>query len=161
MSWSDLGNMALVAQAVFFIVSVWFLWLELRENTKLTRARNVQSLVDISIPFHIEIVKDRELNELCLRGSQNFEKLDQVDQNRYLQLMVWWMIFYENIYYQWKNNFLEYESYKPWESYILYFMRTQKLHLHWDKIKENFQGSFVAYMDDMLKSDKLLLESQK
>ena len=108
---TSLGNIAVFVQAVFFILSIYFIWRQLREtrrqiqeNTDLTRAANAQKLVELSSPFNLLLIQNREVAELWLKGGSQYDTLDQIDQERYYELLTWWLILHENVYLQWKKG---------------------------------------------------------
>ena len=63
MSLSDLASMAIIVQGILFVISIGLVWYQLRENTKLVRAANTQKLVELSVPFNLQLAQDRGLAE--------------------------------------------------------------------------------------------------
>jgi hypothetical protein len=99
-----LASVVSIIQTTFFILSVFFIWYQIRESNRLTRAANTQRLVELASPFLIQLSQDRNLAELWINGTKNYETMDEVEQYRYLQLLFWWLILHENIYYQYHNG---------------------------------------------------------
>lgn len=64
MNLGDWASVAATAEAIFVILSVLFIWYELRQNRKLTRVANVQTLVELSSPLHMQLIQDRGMVEL-------------------------------------------------------------------------------------------------
>ena len=56
MSLSDLTSIAIIVQGFFYIVSIFLVWYQLGENTKLVRAANTQKLVELFAPFNLQLV---------------------------------------------------------------------------------------------------------
>jgi hypothetical protein len=146
MSLSDLGNLALVAQAVFLVISVWLIYSEIRENTRMVKASNVQSLVKISFPLTLELIHNPETASLWIRGPREFAVFSKVDQLRYQQLLECWLVLYENIFYQWRNGYLDYHSFKPWERHMTDFLVTHKANIQWARMSEFYEVEFVEYI---------------
>jgi hypothetical protein len=147
---ADCANIALVVAAIAAIASVLLLSRELRENNKLTRAANTQVLVELSSPFYLGIIRDRHMAEICLRGRNDYDGMDDVDRYRYKNLLTWWLIFHENIYYQFRNGLLDRHSYKPWEQDLRSFALQQDLRHHWDTMRELFQDEFSRHVGQLL-----------
>src|SRR5271157_3182821 len=93
-------NISSVLGSLSLVISVLLVLREVRQNNLLTRAANAQTLVEMSSPFYLGVVQDRATAELSLRGAKDFASLDEVDRYRYRTLLMWWLIFYENIFYQ-------------------------------------------------------------
>lgn len=152
---SVLGSLALV-------ISVIFLFRELRETNRLTRAANAQAMVDLSGPFYTSLFQDRQLAELFNHGAHDFPSLDKVDQYRYKQMLIWWLIFHENIFYQRRQGLLDRHTFKPWARDLKLFVQRQNLATHWDELHPLFQDEFGNYvtlvLDEMKKQWPLLPE---
>jgi hypothetical protein len=138
-----LGNLALVA-------GVWLLIRELRENIRLTRASNAQTMVELASPFYLGIAQDRQMAELCARSVENFDGLDPIDRRRYRSMLIWWLIFYENIYYQRRHRFLDRHAFAPWWRDFKKFVAEQNLARHWEELKDLFQAEFAQAVTDLI-----------
>lgn len=85
---SDIASIATIVEAAFVIVSVWFIWRQLREGTQLARAANAQSLVEISSPFNMQLIQDSEMAWLWVHGARELATMDEVKKYRYKSLVV-------------------------------------------------------------------------
>jgi hypothetical protein len=140
---SILGSLSLV-------VSVILLIREVRARNNLERAANSQAMVEISGPFYLAMAQDRQLAELFARGARNFDELDEIDRRRCRSLLIWWLIFFENIFYQRRRKLLDRHSFKPWWRDLKLFVREQNFARHWDEIKEQFQEEFAAGVTELI-----------
>jgi hypothetical protein len=143
-----LGNLALVG-------SVLLLLREVRENIRLTRAGSAQSMVELTTPFYLALAQDRQMAELYARGSMDFDELDAVDQSRYRSLLIWWLIFYENVYYQRRQRYLAHDAFQPWWRDLQRLAIDQHLDRHWDEIRNLFQDEFAQEITQLLDSSVL------
>ena len=138
-----LGSLSLV-------ISVIILVREVRETNRLARASNAQAMVEISGPFYLTMVQDRQLAELFARSAEGYEEMDEIDRRRYRRLLVWWMIFYENIFYQRKQRLLDRHTFKPWWRDLQIFLRDQNVAQHWDSLKDLFQEEFAEHVSELI-----------
>jgi hypothetical protein len=146
-----LTNIASLIQGIFFIISVFFIWYQIREHNRLTRAAMTQSLVELSSPFLIQLSQDRKLAELWLNGTKNYETMDEVEQFRYQQLLFWWLILHENIYYQYYNGLVDEKLYQGWKIELQEFLRAKQIGLFWDKdMKRFFRTEFRQAVEKMI-----------
>ncbi len=140
----------MIVEAIVVLISLVFIWQELRLNNRLARAANNQALVELSSPFNLQLIQDREMAELWAADAQQVDSFDRVDANRYKDLITWWLILHENIYYQWQNGLLDDVSYLPWERDLKGFVRAKNLERRWDGMKWAFQEAFAAHIDVMI-----------
>src|SRR5579872_3332299 len=150
MSLSDLASIAIIAQGMLFILSIGLVWYQLRENTKLVRAANTQKLVELSIPFNLQLAQDRGLAELWLQATKRFDEFDEVDRARYFNLFTWWLMLHENIFHQWRNKLVDEDTYSSWTRDLEYYVRTQQLGNHWTQLNVYFEASFAEHVSAII-----------
>src|SRR5580658_2169104 len=145
MNFQDIANLATVAGAFALVASTWLLFHELRINNKLVRAANTQALVALSSPFTLSVIQDRALASLSLQGAENYQALDTADRYRYQCLLFWWLVYYENVYYQWQQGLLDDISYEPWAIELSLFIQNHRISAHWATLRRQFQEKFACY----------------
>jgi dienelactone hydrolase len=134
MSLEQLANIATIVEAIAVVASLIFIGLQIRQSTKLAKATNVQSLVNLSSPFNLLLAQDRKLTEVWVKGSKQFDKLDEIDKTRYMFLLFHSMTLQEHIYYQRENHLIAESNYESWKRSFEIFIQEHNLWLHWDAI---------------------------
>lgn len=150
MDWQQASNIATVVEAIVVAVSIVFIWKQLRQQTKLTRIANTQALVEISSPFNLELIKDQKMAALWIRGSKDYGTFDEVGQYQYKSLLIWWLIFQENIFYQRREGLLDDKIYASWDYDLRFFVTQQNLSERWGELKNAFQTEFRDYVTDLI-----------
>lgn len=150
MSLNDLASIAIIIQGIFFVVSIILVWYQLRENTKLVRSANTQKLVELSSPLTLQLAQDRSLTELWRKGAQNLEELDDVDRDRYFNLLTWWLVLHENIYHQWSKKLIDQDTYISWHRDLEYFTRRQNFDYYWTRLSTYFEASFAEHVSEII-----------
>ena len=146
MALSDLASLAIIVQGMLFVVSIILVWYQLQANTKLVRAANTQKLVELSVPFNLQLAQDRALMELWWQATQRFDDLDEIDKARYFNLLTWWLTLHENIYHQWRNKLIDQETFHSWTRDLEYYANTQHLHNYWPRLEGYFEESFAQHV---------------
>ena len=80
MSLEDLGNLGEALGGLAVLVTLVYLAIQTRENTKALRAATFQQVVDSFADISGSLSHDRELTEIVLKGRQDLASLDEVDQ---------------------------------------------------------------------------------
>lgn len=150
MTLSDLASLAIIGQGFLFIVSLFLVWYQLRENTKLVRAANTQKLVELSVPFSLQLAQDRALATLWEQAKNGLDELDVIDQGRYFNLLTWWLTLHENIYHQWKRKLIDDETFRSWTRDLEFWIERQHLATHWPRLYDFFEVSFAQHVTGML-----------
>lgn len=154
MNLEQVANIATIFEAIAVIASLIFIGLQIRQNTKLAKATNIQSLVNLSSPFNLLLAQDRKLTEVWLKGAKQFSKMDEIDKTRYMFLLFHTMTLQEHIYYQWENRLIAEANYQSWNRSFETFVKEHNLWLHWDAIKDFYEGSFSAYVENLVSMNK-------
>jgi hypothetical protein len=141
---------ATIVQAVFLPVSLFFVWYQLRQQSRFTRATNAQSLVELSSPFNLQLIQDRKFAQLWVQGASGFEGMDEVDRYRFKSLLVWWLIHHENIFYQHAEKLVDDAVYIPWDEDLKEFVRIMNLKDHWPGLRGVFQAGFADHVDELI-----------
>ena len=146
MTLSDLASLAITIQGFLFIVSIGLVWYQLRENTKLVRTANTQKLVELFTPFNLQLAQDRSLSQLWRQATQHFDELDEIDKDRYFNLLTCWLMLHENIYHQWRKKLIEEDTYDSWTRDLEYFARRQQLGNYWPQMSSYYESSFAEHV---------------
>jgi hypothetical protein len=152
MTLGDLGDIATIASSVLTLVSLIFIWHELRKTTQLTKASNTRSLVELSSPFNLLLAQDRGLAELWLKGAGQFSGLDDVDKRRYKFLLFHSLTLQENIFYQNIKELMDKEAYHSWARSFEEFVREHNLGQHWEEFEHYYQPRFAAHVKQLIES---------
>jgi hypothetical protein len=150
MNWQTSANIALTVQTFVIAVSVVFIWLQLRRQTRLARVANTQALVEISSPFNLELIKDPAIAALWINGARDYETFDEVKQYQYRSLLIWRLIFQENVFYQCQEGLLDKNIYASWDYDLQLFITQQNLKVRWTELKDMFQTEFRNYVTGLV-----------
>lgn len=158
MDWAKAAEIATVFGTIIglisFIVSATLILHQLREQTKLAKATNVQAFVETSSPFNLQLIQDRAMAELWVNGCRSYDTYDDVDRFRYRSLLIWWLILHENVYYQRRNGLLDESYYAAWNNDLKGFVKEQNLEKLWGGMKDSYQKEFVAHVDVIIEQTK-------
>ena len=149
LSIENISDIAQIIQIPILIISALLIWHELKQNIKLTKVSNVQKLSEITMPFMLQFLQDKEFCTL-LYNPDKFDSFDDVDKKRYLNILSVWLTFHENIFYQYNNDLLEGTSYKPWLHDLKKFIKEQDIKKHWGELSPIYQDSFVQHVDKII-----------
>jgi len=161
MSWEKAAHISTVLQLLIVVISAYFIWRQLKEQgrqleqqTKLARVANTQTLVELSSPFNMQLAQDENMAELWVKGPRDSEQYTEVKKYQYKSLLIWWLIFYENIYYQNQNGMLDNYIYSAWATDIEHFVNEHAIEQHWSSLRKKYQPEFVKHIDGIIEAKK-------
>jgi hypothetical protein len=143
MQLANWANIAQIAQAVLVIISFGFIVYQIRASYKLARAANTQSLTAHAASFNSLLIEHANVAKLWYSHGKN---LEEVDKYRYREMLVQWLIFHANIYYQREKGLLDDEIYLSWLADLKYTIKNHNLAVIGSNPKELFPGKFGRHM---------------
>jgi hypothetical protein len=104
--WQVAAAVATIVQAIGLLVSLIFIWRQvqlqtiqaneqtkqIKDQTRLAKSSNAQSLVALSSPFNLELIKDDKIAGFWVKGDKEYETFDIVRKYQYESLLLWWLI---------------------------------------------------------------------
>lgn len=98
----------------------------------------------------MQLIQDPEMAKLWYEGAMKFEEMAPVDQYRYTELVSWWMILHENIYYQHSKGLIDDEVYGSWNRDLEKFVRKEGFDKHWYAMHDSYQPEFAKHLSRMI-----------
>jgi len=87
MNWDAIGAIGEIAGAIGVIVTLAYLSIQIRQNTKASNTAAVQTAVEGSARWNELIVQDERLNDLFWRGMADPDSLTASDKRRFLSVL--------------------------------------------------------------------------
>lgn len=150
-SLDNFAKLSTILQLLVLIISAGLIVWQLKQQTSLARVANVQDLVALSSPFNLGLARDRDMAELWHRGHQGENFRDPAEREQYRTMIKWWMIFYENVYFQTQSGLLDKQIAEAWIIDIKRFVREHPVERYWDDLREKYYAGFVEFMDRLVK----------
>jgi hypothetical protein len=150
MTFDQLAQLAQILNVVLVAVSVFFIWREVRETARLTRANNTHKMTESSSAFYLLIAQDKEVAAIWEQGSNDYFSLADIDRYRYLSLMNWWLNFYENIYLQQRGKLLDESYFQAWSRELHRLVTAPSFTTIWNEMRESYSADFIRYVEQIL-----------
>jgi hypothetical protein len=151
----DGASIATMIEALAVAISLFFIWRQISQQTKLAKIARTQELVSLSSPFNLELINNDGMADLWVNGSKKYQGFDEVRKYQYKSMLIWWLIFHENVYYQHKERLLDEAIYMSWEYDLDDFVKRQPLEPRWEELKAAFQEEFRNHVTDLITKYKL------
>jgi hypothetical protein len=149
---STLGAVAQIAEAGLVAVTVIFIWYELRETQRMTRAANTHKLFESLTPFYMAAMQDRDLLRLYGASGEDIAKLDSIDRLRHRAIHLWWLSVFENFYRQAQGGFVERGYAEGWDRSLAAFVCSPGITAIWPSARHQFDAAFVAHVENLQKA---------
>ena len=107
MNWEAVGAMAELAGAIGVILSLIYLALQIRQNTRSLQGSTFQSMHDSAVQRLLAVADNDNLADRYLKGMQDPSSLHGREQLHFDQFLQAMLRGFENYYYQYRKGLLE------------------------------------------------------
>jgi len=145
------AHLATIAGSFIGAASLIAIAVQQQRQTKLARAANSQSFVQMTSQFVLQVSASKELSNLYLVKSVPGAQFDSLDAERRLYLISWWMTFYENLIYQHRCVLLDKVVYDAWYNDMVGFLKRRAVTKDdWLLLRDNYNRDFKKVIDDLV-----------
>ena len=139
MVWEVAGVIAEVVAAVTVIVSLWYVALQLRQNTELARAELEVQLGITWAEMHDNMILNADLAKTWDLAATDWDKLDEKEVRSFLWFVAKSFHILQGMYRQHRRGLLAKEVWIPYEDYIVGILQIEAVTGWW-----NSEGSLIS-----------------
>lgn len=100
MNWDAIGAIGEILGAFGVLVTLIYLSIQIRSNTKEVKSENVHRTTDSSNQLNILMASDERLTELWHKGLANYDDLSDTEKARFGFVQLTAFRIYDSLYYQ-------------------------------------------------------------
>ena len=138
--WKDIAE---IIGIVAIVLSLFFVGLELRQNTVAVKAASIDGLASLTQEYFFLIASDAELTRIVYDGLQDMTALDEYDRQRFLWVELSRAVRLQIAFLQWQRGTLGNQDWLFYKRFVC----TQSGKESWPLTKEVLTPDFVAYSE--------------
>lgn len=147
MNWDALAAVAELVGALVVVVTLVYVAMELRENTKALRKSAADSALAVVLEFTGDMARDNEVSQLLTQGTEDWDSLSESDRARLAYVLFRVFKIFENIHYHHSLGTLDEETWVGWRNVCLYFAHSQAGRLYLGVRKHWYSQRFLEWID--------------
>ncbi|MEM1403560.1 MAG: hypothetical protein AAGG55_09530 [Pseudomonadota bacterium] len=150
MDWEAIGAVGEVIGATAVVVTLAYLALQIRQNTRALRATSIDSMTTIANDIRTNLFTDPEITAIYVNGLGAIESLNDLERERFRLLMTnaLWALW--NAYTQAQLG--ENQSWEAQKLLLRRFLTQPGGQWYWSTYKSEFAPDFRAEIDSILKT---------
>lgn len=154
MTFQDLGSIGELIAAVATVLTLGYLAIQLRQNTRALRSQTFQqSSMDMSLTANA-ISSDKDLASIIIKAADGLKALSDVERLRFHFWMLVAIRRFEAIYVQGIYGSIDQVRIEGFERSIISLISNGGSAEWWESTKSAFSSDFVIYADKQLASGK-------
>ena len=139
MDWEAAGALAEVVAAIAVIISLWYLAIQLRQNTELTRSELEVQLGITWAELHDNMIQNPQLARAYDLAADEWEKLSEEEVRSYLWFAAKSFHILQGMFRQYQRGLLADEVWRPYEKFIVGALQIEAVMGWWSS-----DGSLVS-----------------
>jgi hypothetical protein len=149
MTLADLASLGSAVSGIGVILTVIYMSIEIRDNTRAVRASAFQQVVDSFASISFDIAKDQQLSGLFLRAGHDFAAASDVERTQYSFMLLSFLRRAENVYFQTEIRMLRDRHWTGIRASIDWVMSWPGARTCWTEIRQRFNPQFAAFIDEL------------
>lgn len=152
------ANIATIINSVVVVVSLLYLARQVKISTKSTRGATYQTIISGVASIETRISQDDNTARIYKLGTEVPEQLNDIEMVRFNELISSFFNFYENLYFQAKEDLLAPELWEGWSKNLMDDLNKVGVAAWWEDRKVFYSESFRRYVDER-KPVKIIAEN--
>jgi hypothetical protein len=150
MTWETAGVIAEILAAIAVLVSLWYLAIQLKQNTDLERAELEVRLGLTWADLHDNMIQNPDLARAYDLAAENWSELSDEDVRTYLWFVAKSFHVLEGMFRQRQRGILTGDVWEPYERYIVGVLQIEAVLGWWQSDGSLTSRDFQTHVDNLL-----------
>ena len=150
MNWEAIGAVAAIASSAAVILSLIYLAVQIRQNTRATRASTYQSVVMHGGAMLRTIMESPDLAELVVKATWSEEELTAGETMRFASFASSVFRYFDSLHYHARSGTIEQGQWVGFDAFLREVLESKRLVEWWEEHKHVFDAEFISYVDEIL-----------
>jgi len=152
MEWETAGTIAEVVAAITVVVSLWYVAVQLKQNTELARAELEVQLGVVWAELHDNMIQNPGLAKAYDLAEKNWSEISDEDVRAYLWFVAKSFHMLEGMYRQYQRGLLAEDVWEPYDRYISGVMKIEAVMGWWQSDGSLTSKEFKSHVDNLLRT---------
>jgi hypothetical protein len=156
MNWEALGAVGEIVGGIAVVVTLGYLAVQIRQNTRSTRASMFQSLVEQILNFNTTFTQDAELGQVYFAGLEDLDGLSEADRTRMAFALFSQFQIFQSMFYQHRLFTIEPDYWESWRELILMYYSLPGVQRWWQIRQNVFSKAFRDFLESEQRNSGVL-----
>jgi hypothetical protein len=152
MAWETAGVIAEIVAAISVLVSLWYLAIQLRQNTELERAELEVQLGLTWADLHDNMIQNPSLARAYDLAAENWQEMSDEDVRAYLWFVAKSFHILEGMFRQHQRGLLAEDVWAPYERYIFGVLQIEAVLGWWQCDGSLTSRDFQTHVENLLRN---------
>ena len=145
---SEMGEIAEVIAAVAIVISLIFVGLEIRENTRVTILTSDRAIDQQNLALNLSITNSADFADIIVRGEVDRSSLSDAERARFDNYNFSRFGAYENVIANYGDDLMPEEEYQVWSEHFQYRFGKPGYRDFWLEYRSGYFPNFRVWADE-------------
>lgn len=154
MSLNDLANLGQVVGAIAVVISLIYVALQIRQNTKAVRSATAQTVHEHFSNWYNLLAANAELSRIAANGLRDYASLSEQERVRFVATFMSFLSYSQNAFLKWREGLFEPALWLGWEQVMMNLFGAPGGKALWKERSYLFGEEFRKYIEsDLMKRE--------
>jgi hypothetical protein len=154
MTISELGDLGDFLGGIGVVVTLVYLAIQIRRNTRAVRSASLDSVTTSHMEFHRSVWGDPVLNEIWFDGRMGKKELSEAESRRFAFMVTTCARHWENAYQKARGGTLEATAWAGMHQELVTVFADPGTQTYWKMIRGMFSPDFVQFAESSIRARK-------
>lgn len=160
MTLSDLGNLGEFIGAIAVVVSLIYLALQIRHNTRAVRSRVHHDMIESTLRIAESLSDNADVGRIVLNADGGYDELTKGERIRFEAYAERVFSNFESIFYSYRNSMIEEDIWESWESSYLTDISRVSMRCYWQEQRPQYLRDFMDFIDQFYRTHPVTAPEQ-
>jgi hypothetical protein len=144
----ELGSLGEFIGAIAVVVSLVYLAMQIRHNTRAVRSSMHQDMVESTLRIAESSSDNPDVSRIVLKAEADYDNLTKEERFRFEAYAERVFGNFESVYYSYRNSMIEEDLWESWESSYLADISRDSMRRFWQEERPPHLREFMDFIDD-------------
>jgi hypothetical protein len=149
---NELGNLGEFMSGIAVVVTLVYLALQIRHNTRAVRSSMHQNMIESTLRIAESVSDNESVGRIVLKADEGYDNLSKEERIRFDAYAERVFNNFESVFYSYRNSMIEEDLWESWESSYLSDISRVSMHHYWQEERPQHLRDFMDFVDEFYRT---------
>jgi hypothetical protein len=149
---NELGNLGEFISGLAVVVTLVYLALQIRHNTRAVRSSMHQDMIESTLRIAESVSDTEDLGRIVLHADEDYDELTELERIRFDAYAERMFSNFESVFYSYRNSMIEEDLWETWESSYLSDVSRVSMRRYWREERPQHLRDFMDFIDNFYRT---------
>jgi hypothetical protein len=152
---NELGNLGEFISGLAVVVTLVYLALQIRHNTRAVRSSMHQNMIESTLRIAESVSDTDDLGRIVLHADEDYDELTDIERIRFDAYAERVFNNFESVFYSYRNSMIEEDLWESWEASYLTDISRASMRRYWHEERPQHLRDFMDFIEKFYRTHPL------